>query len=239
MGSKHPNLPPSAPLSFLFSLLWLPPQQPLPVRAWLTPRQLEKYQDVLEKLLAELLQDTPDGTVRGLISALGILPFLLLTSSSARRYLYSPGGFLCRVCSLCGALRSQPLPCAPFWEGYSLVRCCLCPRADSDWQQQHNPSQQICLPLPCSSSSSSSQKVLGLQGTISSRAGNSSCTFEAAQHVQSQLGTPRCLHGGLTLTLNYTPICCKSSFSFGKSCGGIAAANIQGQAVVQLFLPAG
>ncbi|NWT20413.1 MOTI protein, partial [Vireo altiloquus] len=33
----------------------------LPVRAWLTPRQLEKYQDVLEKLLAELLQDTPDG----------------------------------------------------------------------------------------------------------------------------------------------------------------------------------
>ncbi|NXO64433.1 MOTI protein, partial [Phainopepla nitens] len=39
----------------------LPPQQALPVRAWLTPRQLEKYQDVLEKLLAELLQDTPDG----------------------------------------------------------------------------------------------------------------------------------------------------------------------------------
>ncbi|NXF12915.1 MOTI protein, partial [Smithornis capensis] len=35
----------------------------VPVRAgmWLTPRQLEKYQDVLEKLLAELLQDTPDG----------------------------------------------------------------------------------------------------------------------------------------------------------------------------------
>ncbi|KAM7032864.1 promotilin [Acridotheres tristis] len=67
-------------------------QQALPVRAWLTPRQLEKYQDVLEKLLAELLQDTPDGTVRGLISALGILPFLLLTSSSAWRYLYSPEG---------------------------------------------------------------------------------------------------------------------------------------------------
>ncbi|XP_037266491.1 promotilin [Falco rusticolus] len=42
-----------------------------PVRAgmWLTPRQLEKYQDVLEKLLAETLQDTPDGTVRRLISA--------------------------------------------------------------------------------------------------------------------------------------------------------------------------
>ncbi|XP_077645146.1 promotilin [Lonchura striata] len=75
-------------------------QQALPVRAWLTPRQLEKYQDVLEKLLAELLQDTPDGTVRGLISALGILPFLLLTSSSAQRYLYSPEGFLCHVCSL-------------------------------------------------------------------------------------------------------------------------------------------
>uniref|UniRef100_A0A8C9NQ26 Motilin n=1 Tax=Serinus canaria TaxID=9135 RepID=A0A8C9NQ26_SERCA len=35
-------------------------QQALPVRAWLTLRQLEKYQDVLEKLLAELLQDTPD-----------------------------------------------------------------------------------------------------------------------------------------------------------------------------------
>ncbi|XP_058711654.1 promotilin-like isoform X2 [Poecile atricapillus] len=34
--------------------------QASPVRAWLTPRQLEKYQDVLEKLLAELLQDTPD-----------------------------------------------------------------------------------------------------------------------------------------------------------------------------------
>ncbi|NXG26001.1 MOTI protein, partial [Grallaria varia] len=38
-------------------------QQAVPVRLgmWLTPRQLEKYQDVLEKLLAELLQDTPDG----------------------------------------------------------------------------------------------------------------------------------------------------------------------------------
>ncbi|NWI91215.1 MOTI protein, partial [Pitta sordida] len=38
-------------------------QQAVPVRAgmWLTPRQLEKYQDVLEKVLAELLQDTPDG----------------------------------------------------------------------------------------------------------------------------------------------------------------------------------
>ncbi|NXB64702.1 MOTI protein, partial [Struthidea cinerea] len=36
-------------------------RQRSPARAWLTPRQLEKYQDVLEKLLAELLQDTPDG----------------------------------------------------------------------------------------------------------------------------------------------------------------------------------
>ncbi|NXJ88634.1 MOTI protein, partial [Corythaixoides concolor] len=34
---------------------------PLKARMWLTPRQLEKYQDVLEKLLAEILQDTPDG----------------------------------------------------------------------------------------------------------------------------------------------------------------------------------
>ncbi|NXK16681.1 MOTI protein, partial [Arenaria interpres] len=38
-------------------------QLAVPVRAGmcLTPRQLEKYQDVLEKLLAEMLQDTPDG----------------------------------------------------------------------------------------------------------------------------------------------------------------------------------
>ncbi|NXJ69604.1 MOTI protein, partial [Rostratula benghalensis] len=38
-------------------------QLAVPVRAgmWLTPWQLEKYQDVLEKLLAEMLQDTPDG----------------------------------------------------------------------------------------------------------------------------------------------------------------------------------
>ncbi|NXN42496.1 MOTI protein, partial [Rhinoptilus africanus] len=38
-------------------------QLAVPVRAgmWFTPRQLEKYQDVLEKLLAEMLQDTPDG----------------------------------------------------------------------------------------------------------------------------------------------------------------------------------
>ncbi|NXK40319.1 MOTI protein, partial [Piprites chloris] len=38
-------------------------QQAVPVRPgmWLTPRQLEKYQNALEKLLAELLQDTPDG----------------------------------------------------------------------------------------------------------------------------------------------------------------------------------
>ncbi|NXN64346.1 MOTI protein, partial [Himantopus himantopus] len=57
---QSPNLPPSALLSFSF---WLPPQLAVPARAgmWLTPRQLEKYQDVLEKLLAEMLQDTPDG----------------------------------------------------------------------------------------------------------------------------------------------------------------------------------
>ncbi|NXH74339.1 MOTI protein, partial [Hydrobates tethys] len=38
-------------------------QLAVPVKAgmWFTPRQLEKYQDVLEKLLAEMLQDTPDG----------------------------------------------------------------------------------------------------------------------------------------------------------------------------------
>ncbi|KAF1539379.1 Promotilin, partial [Eudyptes schlegeli] len=38
-------------------------QLAVPVKAgmWLTPRQLAKYQDVLEKLLAEVLQDTPDG----------------------------------------------------------------------------------------------------------------------------------------------------------------------------------
>ncbi|NWH71910.1 MOTI protein, partial [Piaya cayana] len=42
---------------------WLPPQLTVPVRAgmWLTPKQLEKYQDVLKKLLAEMSQDTPDG----------------------------------------------------------------------------------------------------------------------------------------------------------------------------------
>ncbi|NXC14830.1 MOTI protein, partial [Corythaeola cristata] len=34
---------------------------PLKARMWLTPRQLKKYQDVLEKLVAEMLQDTPDG----------------------------------------------------------------------------------------------------------------------------------------------------------------------------------
>ncbi|NXW04599.1 MOTI protein, partial [Fregetta grallaria] len=33
---------------------------PVKARMWLSPRQLEKYQDVLEKLLAEMLQDTPD-----------------------------------------------------------------------------------------------------------------------------------------------------------------------------------
>ncbi|PKU33261.1 promotilin isoform x2 [Limosa lapponica baueri] len=46
-----------------FRKMQLPPQLAVPVRAGmcLTPRQLEKYQDVLEKLLAEMLQDTPDG----------------------------------------------------------------------------------------------------------------------------------------------------------------------------------
>lgn len=57
----------------------------------LTPGQLEKYHDVLEKLLAELLQDTPDGTARGLISALGILPSPPLIGSSAHRL-----GDICR-----------------------------------------------------------------------------------------------------------------------------------------------
>ncbi|XP_054659895.1 uncharacterized protein LOC129196442 isoform X1 [Grus americana] len=40
----------------------LPLQLAVPIKAGmrLTPRQLEKYQDVLEKLLAEMLQDTPD-----------------------------------------------------------------------------------------------------------------------------------------------------------------------------------
>ncbi|XP_050571228.1 promotilin [Cygnus atratus] len=38
-------------------------QLAVPVKAgmWLISRQLEKYQDVLEKLLAEVLQDTLDG----------------------------------------------------------------------------------------------------------------------------------------------------------------------------------
>ncbi|NXP45983.1 MOTI protein, partial [Heliornis fulica] len=46
-----------------FKTFKLPLQLAVPVKAgmWLTPRQLEKYQDVLEKLLAEMLQDTPDG----------------------------------------------------------------------------------------------------------------------------------------------------------------------------------
>ncbi|NWZ28164.1 MOTI protein, partial [Asarcornis scutulata] len=46
-----------------FLIFLLPPQLAVPVKAgmWLISRQLEKYQDVLEKLLAEVLQDTPDG----------------------------------------------------------------------------------------------------------------------------------------------------------------------------------
>ncbi|XP_021232885.1 promotilin isoform X1 [Numida meleagris] len=82
-------------------------QLAVPVRAgmWLILRQLEKYQGVLEKLLTEVLQDTPDGTGRGLISALGILPFSPLTSSSSWRYLYCSEGLLCHVCSLYRVLR--------------------------------------------------------------------------------------------------------------------------------------
>ncbi|NXM70644.1 MOTI protein, partial [Serilophus lunatus] len=61
-GQSSPTCLSLLPSTFLsdFSVC---PQQAVPVRAgmWLTPRQLEKYQDVLEKLLAELLQDTPDG----------------------------------------------------------------------------------------------------------------------------------------------------------------------------------
>ncbi|NXY48587.1 MOTI protein, partial [Ceuthmochares aereus] len=51
----------ASPCSLL--TFWLPPQLAVPVRAgmWLTPKQLEKYQDVLKKLLAEMSQDTPDG----------------------------------------------------------------------------------------------------------------------------------------------------------------------------------
>uniref|UniRef100_A0A8B9ZJY3 Motilin n=1 Tax=Anas platyrhynchos TaxID=8839 RepID=A0A8B9ZJY3_ANAPL len=77
---------------------------------WLISRQLEKYQDVLEKLLAEVLQDTPDGTVRRLIPALGILPFPPLSSSSSPRYLYSSEGLLCHVCSLYRVLRYPTHP---------------------------------------------------------------------------------------------------------------------------------
>ncbi|NXW93776.1 MOTI protein, partial [Alopecoenas beccarii] len=49
-------------IQLLLLILWLPPQLAVPVVGmWLTPWQLEKHQDVLEKLLAELSQDTPDG----------------------------------------------------------------------------------------------------------------------------------------------------------------------------------
>ncbi|KAM9268621.1 LOW QUALITY PROTEIN: promotilin [Morus bassanus] len=37
----------------------LPGAVPVKAGMWLTPRQLEKYQDVLKKLLAEMLQNTP------------------------------------------------------------------------------------------------------------------------------------------------------------------------------------
>ncbi|NWI32778.1 MOTI protein, partial [Sula dactylatra] len=47
----------------LFSSLQslLPGAVPVKAGMWLTPRQLEKYQDVLKKLLAEMLQNTPYG----------------------------------------------------------------------------------------------------------------------------------------------------------------------------------
>ncbi|KAM9595482.1 LOW QUALITY PROTEIN: promotilin [Morphnus guianensis] len=112
-------------------------QLAVPVGAgmWLTPRHLEKYQDVLEKLLAETLQDTPDGTVRRLISALGILPFPPLTSSSSQRYLYSSEGLLCHVCSLYRVLRyptSSHVHTLLLGRLFTLLGCCLCPRADID-----------------------------------------------------------------------------------------------------------
>lgn len=132
--SKLPKLLPSARLSFSFCLFWLPPHLAVPGRAGmrLTPGQLEKYQDVLEKLLAELLQDTPDGTARRLISALGILPFPLLTGSSSRRYLYSSEGLLCHVCSLYRVLR-YPIRSrvhALLGRLFAFLGCCLCPTAD-------------------------------------------------------------------------------------------------------------
>uniref|UniRef100_A0A8C9EYM2 Motilin/ghrelin domain-containing protein n=1 Tax=Pavo cristatus TaxID=9049 RepID=A0A8C9EYM2_PAVCR len=105
-------------------------QLAVPVRAgtWLILRQLEKYQGVLEKLLTEVLQDTPNGTGRGLISALGILPFSPLTSSSSWRYLYSSEGLLCHVCSLYTVLMSSPslMYTLFFWEGYMLSRSAVC-----------------------------------------------------------------------------------------------------------------
>uniref|UniRef100_A0A8B9NEP3 Motilin n=1 Tax=Accipiter nisus TaxID=211598 RepID=A0A8B9NEP3_9AVES len=112
-------------------------QLAVPVRAgmWLAPRHLEKYQNVLEKLLAETLQDTPDGTVRRLISALGILPFPPLTSSLSQRYLYSSEGLLCHVCSLYRILRYPTCSHVhTFLLGrlFTLLGCCLCPRADID-----------------------------------------------------------------------------------------------------------
>lgn len=87
--TRLPLLPAAFPAHFS-----LPPQLAVPVLGmWLTPRQLENHRDVLEKLLAELSQDTPDGTARRLISAAGVLPFPPLTSSSSPRYLYSSKGF--------------------------------------------------------------------------------------------------------------------------------------------------
>uniref|UniRef100_A0A669QI76 Motilin/ghrelin-associated peptide domain-containing protein n=1 Tax=Phasianus colchicus TaxID=9054 RepID=A0A669QI76_PHACC len=138
-------------------------QLAVPVRAgmWLILRQLEKYQGVLEKLLTEVLQDTPNGTGRGLISALGILPFSPLTSSSSWRYLYSSEGLLCHVCSLYRVLSYPTLSHVhTFLLGrlYSLLESCLCPRADVDCWQQCNNFQQHCFLPPHSSFS----KVLSL-----------------------------------------------------------------------------
>ena len=158
---------------------------------WLTPRQLEKYQDVLEKLLAEMLQDTPDGTVRRLISALGILPFPPLTSSSSRRYLYSSEGFLCHVCSLYRVLRyptRSHVLALLLGRLFTLLGCCLCPRADRDCWQHCNTSQQLSLALLPTSLLLLS-KSSSLQGAISNRAYNTSYTCEAAQQLQSDLNT--------------------------------------------------
>lgn len=144
-------------------MLFFPLQLAVPVRAGmrLILRQLEKYQGVLEKLLTEVLQDTPNGTGRGLISALGILPFSPLTSSSSWRYLYSLEGLLCHVCSLYRVLRYPTLSHAHtslLGRFYVLLESCLCPRADVGCWQHCNNFQQHCFLPPHSSFS----KVLSI-----------------------------------------------------------------------------